>query len=116
MKITISKQFYMNCAHSLPHLPEGHKCKRLHGHTYGITLFCTGDLEGAWLIDYADIASAWDPVFEELDHRNLNDILPCITTAENLAIWLSRRLKPTLPLLSEIQIQETETSNVILKL
>lgn len=91
MKITISKQFAMNCAHSLPHLPNGHKCRGVHGHTYGITIFCTGELTGEWLIDYADIAAAWSPVFAELDHCELNAILPCVTTAENLAIPLLKK-------------------------
>lgn len=116
MKITISKQFHMNCAHSLPHLPEGHKCRELHGHTYGITIHCTGELEGEWLIDYADISAAWAPLFVQLDHKNLNNVLSCATTAENLAVWLSIKLKPVLPLLSRIEIQETESSNVILDL
>ncbi len=106
----------MNCAHSLPHLPEGHKCRGVHGHTYGVTLLCSGTMDGEWLIDYADIATAWAPVFNELDHKNLNDVLPCITTAENLALWLAERLHPVLPLLSEVQVQETESSNVIFKL
>ena len=114
MKITITKHFKMDCAHSLPHLPEGHKCRELHGHTYGITLHCTGELTGEWLIDYADIAAAWEPLFRRLDHKNLNGILPCATTAENLAVWMAKELKPALPLLSRIEIQETATSNVIL--
>jgi len=116
MIISISKQFHMNCAHSLPHLPEGHKCRGVHGHTYGVTLHCTGELREEWLIDYADIAAAWAPVFTRLDHKNLNDLLPCATTAENLAVWIAKELKPVLPLLSRIEIQETESSNVILDL
>lgn len=71
-------------------------------------------MQGEWLIDYADIASAWEPVFKRLDHKNLNEILPCITTAENLAIWIANELKSSLPMLSRIEIQETATSNVIL--
>lgn len=115
MKVTISKQFYIDCAHSLPHLPKEHKCRRLHGHTYGVTIFCTGELTEAWLIDYADIARAWAPLHKQLNHQNLNNILRVPTTAENLAIWIAKKLAKKLPLLSEVQIQETETSNVILK-
>jgi len=114
MIISVSKRFTMDCAHSLPHLPVGHKCRELHGHTYGVILHCSGELDGEWLVDYADIASAWNVLFKKLDHKNLNDILPCATTAENLAIWIASQIKPSLPLLSRVEIQETATSNVIL--
>ena len=114
MKITITKHFKFDAAHSLPHLPATHKCHHLHGHTYGITLHCTGEMAGEWLIDYADIASAWQVLHNKLDHHNLDDILPCATTAENLAIWIAVELKKDLPMLSKVEVQETATSNVIL--
>lgn len=113
MKITITKHFRFDAAHSLPHLPKSHKCHRLHGHTYGVTLHCTGVLKGEWLVDYADIAAAWQPLHDRLDHRNLDEVLPCVTTAENLAIWIARELQAALPMLSCVEVQETSTSNVI---
>lgn len=73
-------------------------------------------MKGEWLIDYAEIAAAWKPIAKKLDHKNLNDLLPCVTTAENFAIWLGQKLRRKLPLLSEIHVRETETSNMIYKL
>jgi 6-pyruvoyltetrahydropterin/6-carboxytetrahydropterin synthase len=114
MKYTITKSFRFEAAHSLPHLPESHQCYRCHGHSYEVIIGVTGALVNEWVQDYADISGAVKPLIDSLDHRNLNDILPCVTTAENLAAWLWGKLAPGLPLLSLIEVRETPTSNVIL--
>lgn len=116
--ITVTKEFTFEAAHSLPHLPPEHKCSRLHGHSYRIVLHCTGTLvaDHAWVVDYADIAAAWLPLHNRLDHHNLNDVMQCITTAENLALWIANELRPSLPLLSCVEVHETPTSNVIFHL
>ena len=114
MKYTITKQFRFEAAHSLPHLPETHQCHRCHGHSYEVIIGVCGPLVNEWVQDYADISGAVKPLIDLLDHRNLNDILPCVTTAENLALWLWQKLTPALPLLSLIEVRETPTSNVIL--
>lgn len=110
----VSKQFSFEAAHFLPNVPEGHKCGRLHGHRYEVEIFCRGLIGEAtgWVIDYADIASAVDPVIEELDHHNINEI-PGLdnSTAENLAVWIWKRLEDKLPL-SEIVIFETASTSV----
>ena len=113
MKYTITKQFKFEAAHSLPHLPECHQCHRLHGHSYEVIIGVSGPLVNEWVQDYADISAAVKPLIDSLDHRNLNDILPCATTAENLAAWMWGRLAPSLPMLSRIEVKETPTSNVI---
>jgi len=104
---TISKEFRFEAAHSLEHLPETHKCHYLHGHSYKLTVYCRGDLTNQWVIDYADISDAVLPWVQQLDHKNLNDIIMCATTAENICYWLWRRLLPKLPLLYRIDINET---------
>jgi 6-pyruvoyltetrahydropterin/6-carboxytetrahydropterin synthase len=114
MKYEITKSFRFEAAHSLPHLPECHQCHRLHGHSYEIIVGVSGPKDSPWIQDYAEISAAVKPFLEALDHRNLNDILPVVTTAENLAEWLWSRLSDFLPLLSRIEVRETPTSNVIL--
>jgi 6-pyruvoyltetrahydropterin/6-carboxytetrahydropterin synthase len=114
---TVTKQFYFPAAHQLDHLPETHKCHRLHGHNYGVTVCCRGDLQPAfsWVVDYADIAAAVEPAIQKLDHTNLNETLGGIpyTTAENVAYWFYRELMAKLPTLYSVHIQETPQTNVI---
>jgi len=114
MKYEITKSFRFEAAHSLPHLPECHQCHRLHGHSYELIVGVCGPIWNEWVQDYADISAAVMPLVKRLDHYDLNDILPFATTAENLASWVWKELKDSLPLLSRIEIRETPTSNVIL--
>lgn len=114
MTYEITKSFRFEAAHSLPHLPSDHQCCRLHGHSYEIIVGVKGPLIGEWVQDYAEISAEVKPLIDSLDHRNLNDILPCATTAENLATWIWGRMADKLPLLSRIEVRETPTSNVIL--
>jgi 6-pyruvoyltetrahydropterin/6-carboxytetrahydropterin synthase len=110
---TVFKEFTFDSAHKLPNVPEGHKCGRLHGHTYGVRLEVSGNIgvKTGWVIDYADIAGAWAPLHAVLDHNYLNDI-PGLenSTSEVLAKWIWDRLKPTLPGLSKVIVRETCTA------
>ena len=115
MKYEITKTFRFEAAHSLPHLPAHHQCHRLHGHSYEVLIGVCGPLDGQWVQDYADISAVVKPIVASLDHRNLNDLLPCVTTAENLAAWLWRSLEERLPLLSRVEVRETQTSNAIVR-
>jgi 6-pyruvoyltetrahydropterin/6-carboxytetrahydropterin synthase len=113
-ELEISKDYTFDSAHSLHHLPSTHKCHRMHGHTYGLRIIVRGEMDEAmgWVQDYADISAAVKPLLERIDHHNLNEVLPCITTAENLAIWIYRELKPLLPMLCCVEIKETASSLV----
>lgn len=107
------KDFSIESAHRLPHVPDGHKCGRLHGHSFRIRVYVEGSLDphAGWVMDFADIKSACKPLIEALDHRYLNEIDGLENpTSENLARWIWRKLKPVLPGLSRIQIMETCTS------
>jgi 6-pyruvoyltetrahydropterin/6-carboxytetrahydropterin synthase len=109
----IFKIFAIEAAHRLPNVPEGHKCARLHGHSFRIEIHVAGDLgeHTGWVMDFADVKSAFRPIFDELDHRYLNDVEGLENpTSEHLAIWIWNRLKPGLPQLSEIVVHETCTS------
>lgn len=118
MKIEITKTYRFEAAHSLPLLPKDHKCHNLHGHSYEILVGVRGELEPTlgWVQDYAAISCYVAPLIEQLDHKNLDDVLGVPTTAENLAIWLAQRLALGLPMLSRVEVRETPTSNVILRI
>lgn len=109
----IWKDFRFEAAHLLPHVPDGHKCKRLHGHSYRARVFVEGELDPklGWVVDFADITEACEPVRKQLDHYYLNQIEGLENpTSEVLARWIWQRLKPSLPTLSRIEISETCTS------
>lgn len=105
---TVSKEFSFDAAHSLPHLPESHKCHHLHGHTYKVRIHCAGDLipDKSWVVDYSDIKTAVQPVIDSLDHKNINDIMQIATTAENLAFWIYWKIRDKLPV-CQVDVHET---------
>jgi len=112
----IYKQFTFEAAHLLPNAPAEHKCRRLHGHSYRVTVVVGGAVgtESGWVMDFGEIKSAFAACKDALDHHYLNEI-PGLEnpTAEHLAIWIWRRLAPRLPALSEIRIDETCTAGCI---
>jgi 6-pyruvoyltetrahydropterin/6-carboxytetrahydropterin synthase len=111
----IYKEFMFDAAHFLPNVPPGHKCRNIHGHTYHVIITIDGTIKKyeGWLCDFADIKKAFEPILKQLDHQLLNDI-PGLEnpTAEILAIWIWKALKPMLPELSIIEIKETPTSGI----
>ena len=112
----IFKQFTVEAAHRLPNVPPGHKCARLHGHSFGIEIHVRGPIgsETGWVIDFADVKSAFQPLFDRLDHHYLNEIDGLENpTSENLAIWLWDRVQPVLPLLSKVVVRETCTTGCV---
>ncbi len=113
MHVRLSKTFTFEAAHYLPSFPEGHKCRRMHGHSFKIDVIVEGDIPAGQhhLVDYGDIKAAIEPVRTQLDHYCLNDIDGLNhPTSERLAQWLWKRLRAALPLLSEIHVHETCTS------
>ena len=116
MDVELGKVFRFEAAHRLPKVPPGHKCERLHGHSFRIEVKVKGpiDPDTGWLIDYGDLKTAFAPLYERLDHHYLNEIEGLENpTSENLAVWVWDRLKPRLPQLSELIVHETCTSRCI---
>jgi len=112
-EMEIWKEFGFESAHLLPLVPPGHKCGRLHGHSFRVRVGVRG-VPGAgtgWVMDFADLKSAWTPLHEILDHRYLNEI-PGLEnpTSEILAGWIWDRLAVGLPQLSVVSVQETCTA------
>lgn len=113
MKVRLAKTFRFEAAHDLPTFPDGHKCRRLHGHSFRFDVIVAGDVDPqrGYLIDYGDIKRVVDPIVRRLDHYYLNEI-PGLenSTSENLSHWLWEQIKPHLPLLARIIVYETCTS------
>ncbi|WP_081426361.1 6-carboxytetrahydropterin synthase QueD [Sorangium sp. So ce291] len=112
----IFKEFTFEAAHRLPNVPPGHKCSRLHGHSFRCEVHVRGDVERetGWVLDFADIKAAFEPAHKVLDHNFLNEIEGLSNpTSENLAKWIWGKLAPSLPGLSAIVVRETCTSGCI---
>lgn len=106
----ILKEFSFEAAHMLPNVPPGHKCARLHGHSYQVAIHLRGSLDPklGWVVDFGDIKAAFKPLEAQLDHKLLNDI-PGLEnpTSEHLARWLWQNLLPRLPGLCQVVVKET---------
>ena len=109
----IFKTFTLESAHRLPNVPAGHKCARVHGHSFRVEIHVSGPVDPhlGWVMDFAEIKQAFEPLFQRLDHRYLNDV-PGLDnpTSEQLARYIWQELKPALPLLSRVVVHETCTS------
>lgn len=112
----IFKDFTFDSAHFLPNVPDGHKCKNMHGHTYRLTVFFEGELvdDLGWVVDFAEVKNVINPIIKEIDHKVMNDIKGLENpTCERIAIWFWDKIKPEMPQLCQIKLNETPTSGVI---
>lgn len=112
MRCRLSRDFRFEAAHFLPRVPDDHKCRRMHGHSYQVRVTVEGEIDPAlgWLVDFAAVDAVVDPLVARLDHRVLNDIDGLDNpTSEVLAVWLWRALEGRLPL-AEIEVAETADS------
>ena len=110
------KDFSFEAAHRLPNVPAGHKCARLHGHSFLVRVTVDGPVgeRTGWVMDFADLKVAFAPLHNRLDHRYLNEIAGLENpTSEVLARWIWHELQPTLPALTEIEVRETCTTGCI---
>jgi 6-pyruvoyltetrahydropterin/6-carboxytetrahydropterin synthase len=109
----IFKKITFEAAHRLPNCPPGHKCARLHGHSFSVELHLQGpvDPKAGWVMDFGEVKRAFAPLHEQLDHSYLNEI-PGLEnpTCEHIARWIWQRLKPNLPMLSRVVVYETCTA------
>ena len=119
MPVLLTKKFRFEAAHFLPKMPEGHKCKRMHGHSFRLEVNLLGetDPETGLLIDFGDVKKIVKPYVEMLDHWCINDVgeredsdLLRNPTSENVAQWFFETLNPLLPELNSIVIHETCTA------
>jgi 6-pyruvoyltetrahydropterin/6-carboxytetrahydropterin synthase len=112
----IWKSFTLESAHRLPNVPPGHKCARIHGHSFRVEIHVAGEVDAhiGWVQDFADIAAVFQPLYEQLDHCYLNEV-PGLEnpTSERLARWIWARLEPALPRLSQVVVHETCTCGAV---
>jgi 6-pyruvoyltetrahydropterin/6-carboxytetrahydropterin synthase len=110
MNVRLVHEFRFEAAHRLPMVPPGHKCSRLHGHSFRIELAVEGpvDERTGWFVDFQQLFDAWKPLYELLDHRYLNEV-PGLEnpTSELLARWVWDRIRPALPELARVTVFET---------
>jgi 6-pyruvoyltetrahydropterin/6-carboxytetrahydropterin synthase len=110
----ISKEFTFEAAHRLPHVPPGHKCSRVHGHSYRVEITLRGPVHPTfgWVVDFADLTAAWQPLHAQLDHRLLNEV-PGLEnpTSELLAAWVFERVNIPGTRVTKVHVAETCTSS-----
>ena len=110
MKVRLVHEFRFEAAHRLPRVPAGHKCARLHGHSFKVELTVAGpvDEETGWFIDFQHLYDAWKPLHDQLDHNYLNEIGGLENpTSEVLCRWIWDRMKPRLEPLVRVTLFET---------
>lgn len=110
MNVRLVHEFRFEAAHRLPNVPPGHKCSRLHGHSFRVELAVSGpvDEHSGWFIDFQVLYDAWKPLGERLDHNYLNEIEGLENpTSEILARWIWQKLRPSLGSLSRVTVFET---------
>jgi 6-pyruvoyltetrahydropterin/6-carboxytetrahydropterin synthase len=111
--ISVFKEFTFEAAHRLPNVAPDHKCARLHGHSFRVTVHVEGEAgpESGWVIDFADIERAFAPLHQQLDHHYLNEVAGLDNpTSERVAVWIWERLAPALTGLSKVVVRETCTA------
>ncbi|MDB4952629.1 MAG: hypothetical protein JWO36_198 [Myxococcales bacterium] len=116
MRTRLERSYRFEAAHFLPKVPAGHKCARMHGHSYQIEIVIEGEIdrERGWVVDFADLDEHAGPLVKQLDHQVLNEIEGLANpTSELLAVWWWSRLQPGLPGLCEVVVSETQTSRCV---
>lgn len=114
MRARLTKEFRFEAAHTLPSLPEDHKCRKMHGHSFKIEIHIEGEVDPkiGWIYDHKEISAAMNPLIDMLDHSYLNDIEGLESpTIEIMAAWFWKKLDPQLKGLKEIKIYETPTAS-----
>ncbi len=116
MMMQVFKEFSFDSAHFLPNVPQGHKCKEIHGHTYRLVVYVSGDLveDLEWVMDFRDLKAIINTIIDSIDHKLMNNILGLENpTCEKIAVWFWNKIKPEIPQLTKIELHETPTSGVI---
>ncbi|WP_300725890.1 6-carboxytetrahydropterin synthase [uncultured Bacteroides sp.] len=104
---TVIKRMEVSASHKLS-LSYPSKCESLHGHNWIVTVYCRSkDLNpDGMVVDFTHIKEV---VMGKLDHKNLNDVIPCNPTAENIAQWICDQI----PHCFKVEVQESSGNTVI---
>lgn len=112
----LKQHFQIESARFLPNLDSSHPCSRMHGHSFKIILTLCGPLDPklGWVMDYHEITKVMQPLLKELDHRVLNEVKGLENpTSELLAKWIFDHAVKGLPLLKEVNVSETPTTECV---
>lgn len=112
----VFRDFTFEAAHRLPNVPPGHKCARLHGHSFTARITVEGPVgeQSGWVVDFAEITAVCEPLRLQLDHNYLNEVEGLENpTSEVIARWIWERLVDHLPGLCGVTVQETCTAGVV---
>jgi 6-pyruvoyltetrahydropterin/6-carboxytetrahydropterin synthase len=108
--VELKKTYLFEAAHQLPRVPAGHKCSRMHGHSYRVEVGLRGPVDPTtgWVVDFAVIDEAWVDLFKRFDHHLLNEI-PGLEnpTCENLCGFIWQALVARVPHLDAVTVWET---------
>jgi 6-pyruvoyltetrahydropterin/6-carboxytetrahydropterin synthase len=106
MHVELVKTFQFEASHA--NTAGGSAQQRIHGHSYRVSLHVEGECDEqlGWLIDYADISDAFAPLYDQLDHRHMNEVdgLADVST-EGVSHWIASHLQPTLPILKGVDVE-----------
>ena len=114
--VELEKTFRFEAAHHLPNVAPGHRCARVHGHSYAVTIRVKGpmDPQKGWLMDFGEIGRVVSPWIDKLDHQSLNDLDGLENpTTEVLAVWIWDRVAAELPYLEAVIVSETERTRCV---
>ena len=113
MLVELKKIYVFEAAHQLPRVPAGHKCSRMHGHSYRVEIGLRGPVDEAtgWVVDFAVIDDAWGELWKRFDHHLLNEI-PGLEnpTCENLCGFIWNAMAGRVPHLAAVTVWETADS------
>ena len=116
MQAELIRTFRFEAAHALPNIPDGHKCRNMHGHSYRVDIHVTGEVDPrtGWVMDFGDIKQAVEPLIDALDHKVLNDV-PGLEncTSELIAKYIWDHAGPNLPQLSAVTVWESDNSRCV---
>lgn len=103
---TVEKRIEISASHSLE-LSYESKCQNLHGHNWIIIVWCRAkDLNGNGMV--VDFSHIKQKIQDKLDHKNLNEVLPFNTTAENMAKWICEQVSECF----KVMVRESENNTV----
>lgn len=124
-QLLVARVYHFESAHFLPHVPDWHRCKRMHGHNYEVEVTLTGKLDHqGFIVDFWDIDRLMDPLLKLVDHQVLNEISGLENpTAENITGWFFDRLQQAIngepwmmepPQVMAVRVWETKTCYAVM--
>ena len=113
----VYRTFRIHASRFLPNLDDNHICKRMHGHTFNITVYVNGEIDKktGFVMDFYDIDTIFNKhIHSKVDHKVLNEVEGLDNpTSENLAKWIWDTLYPHLSILSKVTVSEDHGTGII---